>query len=75
MMLACIISDSLLWKSPTTTLEDQDIAQKLQKISGISDLQAFAMTMFEAKSDLGDLTAEEIIMSDYKIFEVGTKKF
>jgi len=52
MMLACMMSDSLLWKSPTTTQEDKDIASELQKISGISDLEAFAMPMFEAKSDL-----------------------
>lgn len=52
MMLACIMSDSLLWKSPTTTEEDKIIASKLQQISGISDLEAFAMPMFHAKSDL-----------------------
>jgi manganese-dependent inorganic pyrophosphatase len=52
MMLACIMSDSLLWKSPTTTQEDKDIATKLQQISGINDVKAFAMPMFEAKSDL-----------------------
>jgi len=33
MMLACIMSDSLLWKSPTTTQEDKDIADKLQEIA------------------------------------------
>jgi manganese-dependent inorganic pyrophosphatase len=52
MMLACIMSDSLLWKSPTTTQEDKDIADALQKISKIHDLEKFAMPMFEAKSDL-----------------------
>jgi manganese-dependent inorganic pyrophosphatase len=51
-MLACIMSDSLLWKSPTTTPEDKEIATVLQKISGIRDLEIFAMPMFEAKSDL-----------------------
>ncbi|NDK10185.1 manganese-dependent inorganic pyrophosphatase [Candidatus Gracilibacteria bacterium] len=71
MMLACIMSDSLLWKSSTTTEEDKVIAAKLQKITAISNLSDFAMPMFEAKSDLGDVSAEEIITSDYKIFEAG----
>jgi len=52
MMLACIMSDSLLWKSSTTTEEDKVIAAKLQKITAISNLSDFAMPMFEAKSDL-----------------------
>jgi manganese-dependent inorganic pyrophosphatase len=46
------MSDSLLWKSPTTTQEDKDIASELQSIAGILDLTDFAMPMFEAKSDL-----------------------
>ncbi len=75
MMLACIMSDSLLWKSPTTTQEDKEIVSQLQKISEISDLEAFAMPMFEAKSDISDLDAQDIIMSDYKIFEAGTITF
>lgn len=75
MMLACIMSDSLLWKSPTTTPEDKDIAEELKKISGISDLKSFAMPMFEAKSDLGDMPVKDVIQYDYKIFEVNGVKF
>jgi manganese-dependent inorganic pyrophosphatase len=52
MMLACIMSDSLLWKSPTSTDEDREITSKLQKIAGIPNLEDFAMPMFQAKSDL-----------------------
>lgn len=69
MMLACMMSDSLLWKSPTTTQEDKDIAQELQSISSITDLESFAMPMFEAKSDLGDMPIKELIQYDYKNFE------
>jgi len=75
MMLACMMSDSLLWKSPTTTQEDKKIAHELQKISGISNLEAFAMPMFEAKSDVSDLSAKELIQYDYKIFETNWRKF
>jgi manganese-dependent inorganic pyrophosphatase len=52
MMLACVLSDSLLFKSATTTKEDTIIAKELQEITGITDLEAFAMPMFNAKSDL-----------------------
>lgn len=69
LMLACIMSDSLLWKSPTTTTEDQEIAKKLQEIADINNLEDFAMPMFDAKSDLWDLSAKELVLYDYKIFE------
>lgn len=69
MMLGCIMSDSLLWKSPTTTQEDKDIAYELQKIADISSLEDFAMPMFQAKSDLGDMPVKDLIQYDYKIFD------
>jgi manganese-dependent inorganic pyrophosphatase len=74
MMLACIMSDSLLWKSPTTTEEDKKIAKKLQEISEISDLEAFAMPMFHAKSDLGNMPIKDVIQYDYKIFDMNGRK-
>lgn len=74
MMLACIMSDSLFWKSPTTTLEDKSIASELQKIAKISDLEALAMPMFEAKSDLWDMPIKDLIQYDYKNFEFGKYK-
>lgn len=74
MMLACIMSDSLLWKSPTTTIEDKEIASKLQIITHIDSLEDFAMPMFEAKSDLGDISISNLIQYDYKIFEFNGHK-
>lgn len=69
MMLACIMSDSLLWKSPTTTDEDKIIAAELQKIAWIDSLECFAMPMFQAKSDLWDMPIKQVIQYDYKNFE------
>lgn len=69
MMLACIMSDSLLWKSPTTTQEDKVLAWELQKIANIADLESFSMPMFEAKSDLWDMPVKDLIQYDYKNFE------
>mgnify|MGYP002135239205 CR=1 FL=1 len=68
MILAWILSDSLLFKSATTTKEDVLIAEELKKITWIEDLEKFAMPMFDAKSDLGDMPAEDIVKYDYKEF-------
>jgi len=74
MMLACILSDSLLFRSATTTKEDTVLAKELQEITGIQDLEAFAMPMFNAKSDLWDMEVEKLIKYDYKEFDFnGTK--
>ena len=68
MMLAWILSDSLLFKSATTTKEDINIAEELKKITWINNFEAFAMPMFDAKSDLWDIEIEDLIKYDYKEF-------
>ena len=74
MMLACILSDSLLFRSATTTKEDTILAEELKEITWITDFEKFAMPMFNAKSDLWDMEIEKLIKYDYKEFEVnGTK--
>ncbi len=74
LMLACIMSDSLLFRSPTTTKEDIEISKELQEITWITNLESFAMPMFDAKSDLWDLSAKEVVKYDYKVFQIGDKK-
>jgi manganese-dependent inorganic pyrophosphatase len=74
MMLACILSDSLLFRSATTTKEDIVLAEELKTITGITDLDAFAMPMFHAKSDLWDMEIEKVIKYDYKEFDFNGKK-
>lgn len=69
MMLAWILSDSLLFKSATTTKEDIEIANKLKKITWIDDFENFAMPMFNAKSDLWNMPAKELVKYDYKEFD------
>lgn len=74
MMLACILSDSLLFRSATTTKEDTVLAEELKALSWITDFEAFAMPMFNAKSDLWDMEVEKLIKYDYKEFDFnGTK--
>jgi manganese-dependent inorganic pyrophosphatase len=75
MILAGILSDSLAFRSSTTTEEDREIAKYLAEDLGISDIQAFAKAMFDAKSDLGDMATRKILELDYKVFSVGEKKF
>ena len=75
LLLAGIISDTLYFRSPTTTQEDKDIAEKLNQIAKIEDLEKFSLEMFNAKSDLGDIATEELIRLDYKVFNIQDKNF
>lgn len=75
MILCGILSDSLAFRSPTTTEEDREIANYLAEDLGISDIQAFAKDMFDAKSDLGDMPVRQILELDYKVYSAGAKKF
>ena len=75
MILCGILSDSLAFRSPTTTPEDREIAEYLAEDLGITDIQAYAKAMFDAKSDLGDMPIRQIVQLDYKVFSAGTKKF
>ncbi len=74
LMLAAILSDSLLFRSATTTKEDTIIAEELKNITQINDFKEFINPLFEAKSDLWDLDIESLIKYDYKEFEVAWKK-
>jgi manganese-dependent inorganic pyrophosphatase len=73
LMLAGIISDTLNFKSPTTTDIDIAVASELEKISELNR-DIVAGQMFEAKSDLTGISTEEIIGQDYKNFDLGCKK-
>lgn len=75
MILCGILSDSLAFRSPTTTDEDREIAEYLAEDLGITDIQAFAKDMFDAKSDLGDMPVRQMLQLDYKIYSAGTKQF
>lgn len=73
LMLSAIISDTLLFKSPTCTQEDKDVAQKLNKIANIN-IEEYGLEMLKAGTDLSDFTAEELINLDAKEFEIGNCK-
>ncbi len=71
-MLSCILSDTLEFRSPTTTPHDKMIAEKLAARLGL-DITAYANEMFKAKSDISDFTDTGLIHLDSKKFEVGDK--
>ena len=74
MMLSAIISDTLLFKSPTCTAEDKKIAEKLAEIAGV-DVNTYGTDLLKAGTDLSEFTPEQIINIDSKLFEKDGKKF
>ena len=73
-MLSCILSDTLEFRSPTTTQEDRAIAEDLAKDLGI-DIPSYAAEMFAAKSDVSTFSDAELLRMDSKTYEVGGKTF
>jgi len=74
-LIAGIISDTLFFRSPTTTDIDKKLVYELNKIAKIDDLENFSLRMFDAKSDLGDIETEELIKLDYKVFNFGGRDY
>lgn len=74
LLTGAIISDTLLFRSPTCTPQDIEICKRLAKIAGIADIEAFAKEMFKAGTSLAGKTVEEIFNSDFKPFNMGDFK-
>lgn len=69
LMVSAIISDSLLFKSPTCTDEDIAAAKELEKIAGI-DAEKYGLEMLKAGADISDKTMAELISLDAKNFDM-----
>ncbi len=72
LMLSCVLSDTLAFRSPTTTPHDKDLAEKLAKSLGINIVE-YSDEMFKAKSDVSDFTDQGLINIDSKKYPVGGK--
>jgi len=73
LMMAAILSDTVLFKSPTCTPRDKAAVEKLSKIAGIDPMK-FGMDLLKAKSDVSSKSAKDILMGDFKKFDFsGTK--
>ena len=73
MLISGIISDTLLFRSPTTTDIDRQVVKELNKILDL-DLEKYAMDVFKAGTSLEGYTIEEIFYRDFKQFEIDGHK-
>lgn len=67
LLLAAIISDTLMFRSPTCTPLDKEVAYALSEIAGV-EIEEFSKNMFQAGSDFKNKTTDEIFYQDFKIF-------
>ena len=72
--LSCILSDTLEFRSPTTTDHDRAVAEKLAADLGI-DIASYASELFEAKSDISAFSDAELLRMDSKGYTVDGKEF
>ena len=74
LLLAAILSDTLVFRRPTCTPVDVSTANRLAKIAGV-EIDAFASEMFEAGEKLDGKTPEEVFLQDFKVFMCGDVRF
>lgn len=67
LMLSAIISDTVLFRSPTCTETDKEMAHKLAAIAGV-DIESYGLDMLKAGADISDLTNDKIVRTDMKEF-------
>ena len=73
-LLCAILSDTVIFKSPTTTDDDKKAVEALAKIAGVADYKALGMEMFKVKSAVDGVPARDLVFRDYKDFDMsGTK--
>ncbi|WP_029544627.1 putative manganese-dependent inorganic diphosphatase [Selenomonas sp. AB3002] len=70
LLLSAIISDTVLFKSPTCTEYDKMTAKRLAEIAGV-DINEYGLEMLKAGSGIGDMTPSEIARNDLKEFRIG----
>jgi manganese-dependent inorganic pyrophosphatase len=73
LMLSCILSDTMEFRSPTTTAIDRALAENLAGDLGVA-IPALAAEMFAAKSDVSSFSVEELLHMDSKEYEIGGTK-
>lgn len=72
-MLCAVLSDTVIFKSPTCTDIDRKVAKDLAKIAGVKNIEQLGLDMFKAKSNLND-SPRNLILRDYKEYDMGGKK-
>lgn len=70
LMLSAILSDTMIFKSPTTTSMDKKVAQELAEITNL-DIESYGYEMFKAGSTIKGMSVEEVLNQDMKSYKVG----
>ncbi|ELM3618212.1 manganese-dependent inorganic pyrophosphatase [Aeromonas sobria] len=73
-LLATILSDTVRFKSATTTVHDKETAARLAKIAGVTDIDRMGREMLEAKSDIRGISPVMLLSSDLKTFDMHGRK-
>jgi manganese-dependent inorganic pyrophosphatase len=73
-MMCAILSDTVIFKSPTCTKIDTKIVKQLAKIAQIEDFKALGLEMFKVKSAVEGTAVRDLVMRDFKAFDMGDKK-
>ena len=74
LLLSAILSDTLMFRSPTSTPQDEEAARALAALAG-EEIPAYAEQMFEAGADLTGRDADDVFRADFKVFSRGDAKF
>lgn len=73
-MLCAILSDTVIFKSPTCTDADKKAVEELAAIAGVDDVKALGMEMFKVKSAVDGASMRDLVFRDYKDFDMNGKK-
>lgn len=73
-MMCAILSDTVIFKSPTCTTADIKCVEALAEIAGIEDFKALGMEMFKVKSAVEGTPARDLVMRDFKDFNMNGHK-
>lgn len=73
-MLCAILSDTVMFKSPTCTEADKKAVAKLAAIAGVEDVMALGMEMFRVKSAVDGASMQDLVFRDFKDFDMNGKK-
>ena len=73
-MLCAILSDTVMFKSPTCTEADKKAVEKLARIAGVDDVMALGMEMFKVKSAVDGADMRDLVFRDYKDFDMNGHK-
>lgn len=74
LMLCAILSDTVIFKSPTCTPADKKAVEELAAIAGVDDVVALGVEMFNVKSAVAGTPIRDLVKRDYKDFNMGGKK-